>query len=61
MFFSGSMSLKQGLELLERLGQGSWSMEEEKDSVREEWRGERGGELKRGRALIIRMTHSIEG
>lgn len=36
-------------------------MVEEEESGGEEWRGESGGELKRGRALIIRLTHSIEG
>lgn len=36
-------------------------MVKEEESGGEEWRGESGGELKRGRALIIRLTHSIEG
>ena len=46
------MSLEQRVELLARLGQESWSMVEEEESGREEWRGLSGGELKRGRALI---------
>lgn len=55
------MSLEQGVELPARLGQGTWSMVEGEESGGEEWRGESGGELRRGRALIIRLTHSIEG
>lgn len=46
------MSLEQGVEPATRLGRGSQSVVEEEE--------ESGGELKRGRPLIIRLTHSIE-
>lgn len=35
-------------------------MAEGEDLGLEEWGGQSGGELKRGRALIIGLTHSIE-
>lgn len=48
------MSLEQRIELPAGLGQGSWSMVEEEEKNGEE-------RVERGRALIIRLTHSIEG
>lgn len=60
-FVWSSMSLERRVELLARLGQGSWSMVEEEESGRRrmervEWRW-----IEEREGINYRLTHSIEG